>query len=242
MLLVKRFAFLCLLIAFIGVDSVFSQNNIPDSSAKARAISRFREKMGAQLKLFNGTEHLGYPRDMIGNPYYLNTSLVNGTVVYAGIMYNDVPLMYDMVSDHLIIKYYNTPFNIALSNVKLNSFDFSGHHFVRVVPADSISGLAEGNYDQLYHGRYSLLARRQAFQKDVIVGQKAFSSVSPKIFYFIIKDSVAHPVSNVRSALKIVEDKGEVKAYLRKSGLKRRADKEVLLKRIVSYYDQRNSQ
>lgn len=223
--------------AFHG-DELFAQNlSITDSMAINNILQIFKEKIAGQLRLYNGIEDSGYPLNIIGNPYYLNDSLILGSVDYDGNRYHNVPLMYDMVKDAVVIKYFNTPFNIRLLNSKLTSFDLSGHHFVVIDSIMAIGNLKHGIYDQLYDGTYQLYVRRSALTQQVISNSKVVVRINRAVQYYIVKDQVAYAVNNMRSALRLVEDAGVIKSHLKKNKLKYRKAKEAVLKEIVSYHD-----
>ena len=212
-----------------------------DSLARRNTIDLFQKKLAEHLNIYNGVEELGYPPDIIGNPYYLYDHLVAGSVTYDGVTYLDVQMQYDMVKDALIVKYATTPSRIRLLNSRLSSFDLSGHHFVRVTAADSIKNLKEATYDELYSGTWRLLVLRSAFTQNEIVDRKSFIRIDPKVAYFVLKDRNVFPVRNARQALKVVGDKGAIRSCLKKNKLKFRKQKELVLTKIVTYADRKEN-
>lgn len=208
-----------------------------DSVAINNTYQFFNREMAGQLRLYNGIEDLGYPPNIIGSPYYLNDSLTLGSVIYDGIRYNSVPLMYDMVKDVVVVKYFDTPFNIRLLNSKLTSFDLLGHHFVVIGSDGANADLNPGIYDQLYNGTCQLYAHRSALTQQVISDNKGTIRINQAVQYYIVRDKIAYPVNSMKSALRLIKDAGRIKSHLKKNRLKYRESKEVVLKEIVSYPD-----
>lgn len=238
MVQVKQIFGLSLFILLFGTGILHGQDpNLTDSIAIKNTFSIFRQGIAVQLRLYNGIEEREYTSELIGSPYYLNDSLTSGSVTYDGIKYNNVFLMYDMLKESVIIKYFDTPFRIRLLNDKLNSFNLSGHQFVRITPKDNIRDIKEGNYDQLYKGSFRLLAHRSALAQEVISDNKVQTRINRGVQYFIIKDNAAYLINNSRYALKIVQDNGVIKSYLKKNKLKYKKNKEEVLLKIVSYRD-----
>lgn len=234
----KQFVILSLFLFFLPWQVLHAQRDQgTDSLARKNTVGLFQKKLAEQLNVYNGVEELGYPSDIIGNPYYLYDHPVAGSVTYDGVTYYTIDMLYDMVKDVLVIKYATTPSRIRLLNSRLQSFDLAGHHFVRVVAADSIRNLKEGTYDELYSGRNRLLVLRRALTQNEIVDRKAVIRIDPRISFFIVKDGSAFAVGNARQALKIVGDKGAIRSYLKKNKLKYRKQKELVLTKIVSYAD-----
>ncbi|RXF71929.1 hypothetical protein [Arcticibacter tournemirensis] len=223
------------------MNRVFGQiNSQTDSLAIENTISLYNQSPQARSKLYNGVEDVGYDRKIMGNPYFLTSELTTGGVDYDGKHYDNIPLLYDMVQDELVIQYYSGPIRILLQKEKTQSFNLLNHHFIHITPTDSLaSQLKPGYYDQLYSGRLKLLARRTSSIIQVInPGNKIGQKFTSKNEYFIIKNGRSYPVSGISSALKITDrNEGQVKAYLKKKNLKYKSQPESVLVLIVSYQD-----
>lgn len=223
------------------MNRVFGQiNSQADSLAIENAISLYNQSPQAQSKLYNGVEDVGYDRKIAGSPYFLTNELVNGKVFYDGKEYINIPLLYDMVQDELVVQYYLGPFRILLQKEQTQSFDLLNHHFIHIKPTDSlVSQLKPGYYDQLYSGSLKLLVRRTSSIIQVInPGNKTGQKFTSKNEYFIIKNGRSYPVSGIASAIKIAEqNEKQLKAYLKKKSLKYKSQLESTLILIVSYQD-----
>ncbi|KAA8478437.1 hypothetical protein BDE36_0259 [Arcticibacter tournemirensis] len=231
----------CLLIPFVLISlkelSYGQVVNDNDSAAVENTLSVFRKSLKSQLWLFNGVEDPGYPAGLVGSPYYLTDKLSKGSVIYDGVTYHNVPLLYDMLKQAVVIEYFNTPFRIRLLDDRLSSFSFSGHHFVKVGNNAGLVNLEEGIFEICYSGSLRLLARRYALSRNVISGNKMATTIESHVKFYIIRDRTAYSVNSAKTALKIVGDNGEIKEYLKKNKFKYKKDKERVLTEIVSYRD-----
>lgn len=237
----KTYFFFTLFAFFLQMNCVFSQiNSQTDSLAIENAISLYNQSSQAQATLYNGVEDVGYDRKITGSPYFLTNELAHGKVRYDGKEYINIPLLYDMLQDQLVIQYYSGPLRILLQKEKTQSFDLLNHHFIHITPSDTLaSQLNPGYYDQLYSGSLKLLARRTSSIIEVInPGNKTGQKFTSKNEYFIIKNGRSYPVSGISSALKITDlDEKKMKAYLKGKNLKYKSQPESVLVLIVSYQD-----
>ncbi len=229
---------LLLVLLSVSVNKVGAQpSSYSDSIAASNTRTLFQQRMGQMTRLYSGVENFAYPASIQGNPYFINEKLVQGTVVYEGRKYENIPMLYDVVKDLLIVSYFGSPFNVSLVNDKLNSFNLSGHQFIHIAAKDSIEGLREHNYEELYKGSWSVLALHLGLAKDVIKDSKIVLNVEKRDLYYFVKARQAYPVNNQRAALKLLKDQGEIRAFLRKNKLKFRKNKEAVLVNIASYWD-----
>ena len=115
----------------------------------------FYKAIGQESRLYNGHEYLPYDPHIKENalfPYDAKT-WEPGEVNYDGIVYKNVPMMYDVYKDVVIVLLYNKFSMFTLLSNRVHDFAFANHHFVRI-DADSVnsrqSGIIPGFYDQLY--------------------------------------------------------------------------------------------
>jgi hypothetical protein len=126
--------------------------------AVAAAVSEYKRSAGNNDLLFIGTEYSNYSHGINGHPFLNTDSFRLGSVMYNGAMYYNVPMLYDILRDELVIKYLNTNNPMKLVSEKIRSFDLDGRHFVRVdLPAP---GPASGFYELVFEkGNTSLLVK-----------------------------------------------------------------------------------
>src|SRR6185436_5557440 len=146
-----------------------AQNNIQDTATTTPAIivhagdvyNPFIEK---QSRLYNGIEHLGYSVRIKGHAYFVQKELQTGTVVYDELEFTNVPMLYDLLKDQVVIQHFNRFTKIGLVSEKVNAFTLFNHHFIRLqADSSSASPLLTGFYDVMYTGRITVLVKRQKY-------------------------------------------------------------------------------
>lgn len=227
-----------------------SQTLNPDSSqlihSVQHAVNFFNEVVGGNTHLYNGPEHRGYMRPAEGHPYYLTEDIQIGSLQYDGILYKNVPLMYDITKDNLItFQYaadssiqYRSIFKIDLLRNRTGSFSLSGHNFIKVEVDGNSGKMKSGFYELLYNGRLKVLVRRSKVYKEDIKSElkRSYDSSST---YYILKEGVYQIIKNKNSILNIFKDKRrDLSAYISKNKLKYPKKKETFITSVTQYYDQ----
>jgi hypothetical protein len=235
--------FLCLGVLLSQHPISFGQSVQSDSSFLQRsvsyAISLHSQSVGKYSHLYNGSAYVDYDISIDGHQYFISDDSEEGTVYYNGALYHDVPMLYDIRNDELIVDEYSFPHKIRLLAEKVSYFSVRNHNFVRIV-ADSLTNTAikTGFYDQLYTGQIQLLAKRIKLINEEIASGKVEAEFVEKNQYFIWKDNRYFLVKSKKSVLKILgERKKELQKGLRENKLKFRTNKEEAMILMVKTYD-----
>jgi hypothetical protein len=213
----------------------------PSESIQNPLASNYRlytKQTGGSLLIYNGVEYTATYPDVQGSSYFNNTTLQPGLICFNHIVYYDVPLAYNMVTNQLITKSYNG-FNIVLSPDMVDSFVLSGHTFI-YLGADSSNQyhLQEGYYDRIYSGKTQALIKRR---KQVERGSRTEDPFKFHEYddYLIYKNRQYYKVETKKDVNRIVKDHSkEVNAYLRSKKIKFKKHKEKYIAESLSYYDQ----
>ena len=176
-----------------------------------------------------------------GNAYYDDVNVWKfGSVYYDDVVYNNVPMMYDVYKDCVVVLLYNKASRYALLNDKLHYFNLSDHHFVSV-NVDSLSnpGIRNGIYNQLYKGKTEVLVK---MSKTIQIGttgnlESYFTAAKKEIY--LKKGAEYYNINGISSILKALQDKKkQVQLFISDNRIKYKADPEQALVKIASYYDQ----
>jgi hypothetical protein len=237
------------LLVVTAAGKTFGQSAQNDTANTRYALSNitanFYVAMGQQSRLYSGHEYLPYDRTIKGTALYpldAQTWAV-GEVTYDGLLYKNVPLMYDIYKDVLISLLYNHYSMYTLLSERVSDFTFSGHHFVRVNAEgliDDKSGIVTGFYDQLYGGKTEVLARRtktiQNSTNQTLALETYFIGHDD---YYIKKGNVYYKVGGQGSFLNVLKDKKQaLQKYMKDNSFKFRTDPEVAMARLAAYYHQ----
>lgn len=234
--------FVALLLCFVAaLVSAKAQNSIPDSASPAfiaHAGNEYNPFIEKQSRLYNGIEHLGYSFRIKGYAYFMQNQLQTGTVVYDELEFTNVPMLYDLLKDQVIVQHFNRFTKIGLVSQKVKEFTLLNHHFIRL-EGDSLSAspIITGFYDVLYDGHITMLVKREKYIEETIKDELE-REFQPRDFYFIKKEGTYYAVKNYKGLLAILNDRSkEVKQYLRRNRIKYRKGPENAILKAIVYYD-----
>ncbi len=204
------------------------------------AITSYHDFLGSNASLYNGIEYVAYPLAINeGHPFFLFDRFDTATVIYDGVPYHQVRLLFDLAQDVLVVE---PPFQgsvIQLYNERIKSFTLFGHNFVRIVDDSARrESIATGFYEVLYSGKSLLLRKdnKDIEQNLVYDGMQIF--IREKINYYLLRDGSYHPINNKKELLNLMSDrKKEIRQFLRKNKIRLRKDMDDALVRAVAFYD-----
>jgi len=199
--------------------------------------------VGENAHIYTGYEYFTPDRNIKGSPYYLSDGLWPSDLVYDDSYYTNIPILYDIVKDQVVINRLGQNFKISLVTDKLKTFTFHKHEFIRV-SSDSTNGLflENGFYDRLYHGKTIVLAKRKTrLQETYVYSQINYEYIRQDIYYVVIAGQIVQ-VDSKSSVLKLFNmKKSEIKSFIRKNKLNFKSDFEKTLVAVSAYYDQLTS-
>lgn len=236
--------FAALLCIFFLVRQSYGQDSASATefirNARNSAVSSYYQFAGKQARLYNGIDHTGYYSSIKGTAYYVNDSLLKGTVVYDGLLYKDVSMIYDTYQDEVVILHFNG-LRMSLLSEKLREFTFRNHHFVRhVYDSLAASSVPTGFYDYLYEGKVTALVHRitrlEEKVTDVVTREFLLNDK-----YYIYKNGVYHAFKGYHGLLVALRPKSkEVKRHLKKNKIRFKDDPEWAIVEAAKYYDTLN--
>src|ERR1035437_5788577 len=236
----------CFLI-FIVLTNIFAFNKTngqtlsssePSSFKNIKAY--FKNEIGENVHLYSGKEYTGYERNIKGDPFFVSSEMQNSDIFYNGTLYENVPLLFDIVRQEIVINRYNQNFRIKLLNEKIKYFTLSGHKFENIPVTEKDGNTGYGIYDMAFDGKASLLVKRF---KRIVNGLKAEDQ--PRFVqedeFFIRNSNSFYAVDDRSSLLLALNDKKElIKTYIRKNKFrfKKNIEKEFIL--TTAYYSTLN--
>lgn len=190
--------------------------------------------------LYNGFQYYIYDSPFEEHQFFRTEDWEIGSVLYAGQLFQGVPLLYDIVKDQLVARYKQGFGNVALQSPKVGYFTLPGHTFVRV-EADTgrVEGLRTGFYDQLYTGKTKVVARRAKERQQDLSDRRVVIKFPQKDVFYLYEMGEYHPVRTRKSVLSYLEDqKKPLKKYLRDHNLTFRDDREAAIRGLAAHYDE----
>jgi len=233
----KRFFYILLI---CGLSQHVTAQNADDTTLHENALNAigvYYQTLGEESPLYNGSEYIEYAYTLQeGHPFFQVVNFINGNVNVDGMIFHDVPMLYDIVKDQLIIQDFQKVYKINLPADRVQQFFLLGHLFVRLNASDQVK---TGFYDQLYKGKISLFAKREKKIVEKYSNIQISKVVISQNVYYIKKDGVYYTIKNKSSLFSALKSKKkEVQQYLKANDIKFKREPERAMIMAVKYYDQ----
>jgi hypothetical protein len=216
-------------------DSLFLQQ-LTDQTA-----TQYRQMIGRQSRIYNGLQYPGYPYSFVkGHPFFKAEGFRKGTIMYDGIVYNDVQLLYDELSDILIIQLKEQLLQLPAARVAL--FSIEQNHFIAILK-DSLHNKVPGKaayYEVLFDGKTPLYRQEiKTIFEELTSDQGILRYIQSNTTYYVKKGNDYFAIRNKRALLDVFSGKKkEVKSFIKDNQLNFTNDPEGFLVKIVRYYNQ----
>jgi len=222
----------------------YCQETKPDTAflslAKKQSVMRYAAATQNQSRLYNGSDYVYYIPKNEEHPYFLSDDWSNGSIVYWEEQYENVSLLYDLTTDHVIIE-HNRGNPIKLQSEKVKSFTLADHTFVRL-RRDENNKISEGFYDRLYNGKTKVFGRYGKTYEETLDSRTITPRFDESYRYFVVKDGVFHSVKTKKSLLGVFGDqKQEIKAFFRKNHIRLKYNRSKSIVRVAEFYDTLNN-
>jgi hypothetical protein len=241
-ILVFIFALIALNIKFVQAQN-WSDSILMEQS-KTNAINQFKKGVNENALIFAGNEYVenvsleSMRQIILGTPFFLNDSLINGMVNYNGIEYN-LPIKFHINDQKLILNHPITNTTIELFNERIHHFSIGDHYFFKT-PKELLRLM---KIEQLYAERMI----NDKFELWVIHDKKLkpTKKAEEQTSVYISYDQYAVHKNGKWSKLKSEQDllnfcldkKGLVKAYLNELGLDLKNNFDFSLLKALKYYN-----
>lgn len=189
------------------------------------------------LPVYNGRLFYTYASSIEGHAFYTTKDWYTGSVLYDGVWYRDLTMMYDLLKDAIIVKHPNgVP--ITLYSERIQQFNIAGSYFVRLgVDKDKV--IRPGFYQVMAAGDVTLYARRSKLIEERIVGNEIERKfIDNNHFYAYTNDSYTW-LKKPKTLLSLLnEKKQKVTQYMsaQKVSYKREPERAMLM--IAEYNNQ----
>ena len=235
----------CLLTAFVaGLLFAQKSNGQPanDSTFYTNALNNVKANYFTAVKekahVYNGIEYDYFGSKAKGSPFLIDTMHM-GSVFYDGILYEGVPLRYDMVNDLLLLKYLRDNNTLQLIKNKVNYFTIQQHTFINVAENNQNKNEDFGFYELLYKTKSMLvLAKRVKKLLETTNPEDKGGTFVQYDQYFIYRDDKFFPVSTANELVDILKDKsGEVKKFIKTHKLNFKKQKQEAILTTTAFYN-----
>lgn len=235
-------AFIFLVLVFPS-NKLVAQNSVdqsvPDSFISAKAFFQNQIKENAQL--YTGKEFIKYSLNIKGHPFFETDQMQTGSIFYDGTLYENIPLLYDIVAQELVINRYNSDERIWLLNEKIKYFIFDGHRIENIFSVEGKSeNITNTFYDIMSTGKASVLVKRIKHIKSGIRAEDPTSFVEEDELY-VRNGNNLYAIDGKSSILQTFSDKkDQVKTFIRKNKFRFKKNMEKELVMTAEYYSTLN--
>ena len=221
---------------------IHAQTLKPDSASRTpieKAESFFNTYIKQQTRLFNGPSFKNYGSNVIGSANFENDStFISGNVIYEGMLFTDVPLMYNIYEDK-VISLRNKSTMFSLVSPKVSDFYLKNHHFTYINVLDTTKSVIKpGFFDVLYEGQLKILAKRSKKLDLSLNSKEVVYYFTPKTTYYVENGDKYSVITSESSFMNLFKDKkNEFKKHLKdnKINFKKKPEEAMIL--LAKYYE-----
>jgi hypothetical protein len=211
-------------------DSIVLQKGL----VHAEAV--YNRAMEGNFHIYNGSQYAAYQSQKDEHPYFLSDDWANGSILYDGEWFHNMPMLFDIEKNQVIVSYYFKGIKMQLNSQRVAEFEFQGHRFINYKPIDSI-GIGGGFYEVLYTGKTKILALHSKKFIEEISGTDLTLRFKETTQYFLFHNNRFVKTGTKQAVLAALNSrKKELKAYMRRNRLFI-SEKENSLIRVVEYFD-----
>lgn len=115
---------------FFFASAAFAQNSASDTAFLQRsvkhAMAAYEGAIGVETHLYNGTEYVDYKQPHIkGDQFLISKSVARGKIFYDGTWYTQVPMLYDLVTDEVVLPHNSSGLMMKLISGKIDHFSYT---------------------------------------------------------------------------------------------------------------------
>lgn len=213
-----------------------TQAQSPLHDSALQSYYRFIKENAA---IFSGSAYLPRGTEITGHPFYQEDSLRNGNLTCQGIVYENIPLKYEIFDDALILKDYTQNYFIRLNGSKISAFSLNGASFIRPSYDDpAVEADHPGFYQRLYNGSAEVLVKHKKVLLYKTTIDKTLTWYESYTYYYIRRGNEWFTINSRNDIVKALSDKKtEIRRFLsRKEKFKK--DPVALLNAVAAYYEE----
>jgi hypothetical protein len=242
----KYIAFIILLsLSNIISSPINAQLKSKDSALLKQAIQNtiqfYHEGIGDQAAKFNGTQYQGYTVSFSdGQPYFKANVLSNGSIIYDGVLFENVKLLYDEVADCVVLQ--DSIHRIQLVNERLSAFRVQESNFERLVKKENSPLHSTGFYEVLTKGKTTLYKKETKKMIDKFSNANELAVLFEiHHYYYIQKGDQLFEIKKKKDLFKILSDQeNAITKFITEERLNYRKAKDLMLTKVIEYYNNLN--
>lgn len=225
------------IIFFLLTASIFVSKGFAQVVGENLAyLPEYQKQLPYFQELITGGQYAEASRLIQGNPYFASRQFENGTLSINGIVYPEVPLLYDSYLDQVVT--FHPIFNqkILIKPEKIDAFElFNGSRFQFLPGNSTYLHNQNGIYEILGEGDFKALAKRYKSTKPLREMSQFDAVFKEQSDFFLWQKGGFYPVSNVNQAIQILGlNPKDTKKQTRSAGLNFKQNPEKTLQFLVN--------
>ncbi len=218
--------------------SIAQTTSSNESAAYNNIKAYYENEIGDKSHLYTGKEYPPYKSGIKGTQFFISPQMESSTIFYDGTLYEDVPLLFDLVRQDVIINRYEDNTRIKLLNEKIKYFIISGHRFENTnLSEGGTEDINSAFYDIVVDGKASVLVSRIK-KVEMTLNPEDPPKFTERDKIFIRNKNKFYPVDNTNSILKALSDKKDlVRTFIRKNKFRFKNNTEGEISKTVAYYE-----
>jgi len=223
--------------------NIYAQSAAPDSVPAKQALASSRinytRQIAFQSRLLNGIKYVEYPAGYTGNAYYQTGEFQNASLHYDDADFYNVPILYDLYKEEVVVKHPADTSYMSLINNKLDKFSIGNHTFIRIDADSAQTAYKTGFYELLYNGRSQIVKKYEKDIQEEKSGLTIQNVFNEHTGYYLRKDNKYFPISGKRALLNLLKDrKKDLDTYIKLNKIDFSGNEEQAIVKVASYYDQ----
>lgn len=225
----KKYILPFVLFAIIFCPDATAQSDHKNNEQEA-IQNAFIKHIGVSAPIFRGPAYVQQTYLMKGSPFWGSDTLTVGRLIYDGLVYENVPLQWDVFQNYVLTTALNTSSKIVLRNDLIESFSVAGR-VVKHFTAQKEQNLQNaGFYEVLYDGPTQILSRRRKTNEAKIEGRDVIYHFMDKSVYYVRMNGMYHLVSGKKDVLELFDrHRPEIKKQVRREHLRWKKNMEKVL-------------
>ena len=214
------------------------ESSSPLASTKIHNILQlYLDSVGHYNLLYNGAAYTSSYPGTVGHPFFSEPFFKQGTVKYNNIIYDDVPLLYELASGDILTRNSNK-ISIILSPEKVQYFTIGEASFLNLPNQESNGITPQKYYRVLYNGNVMVLVKIFKQIKRGLHGKDPYKFKQYER-YFVLIDNNLFAITNKASLINAFHmHKIELNKFLNNNKLRFKTDPTKTMILAAEWYDQ----
>ncbi len=202
------------------------------------AVKVYHDGIGDQAAKFNGSQYQGYTVSFSdGHPYFKNNVLANGSIIYDGVLFENIKLLYDEVADCVVLQ--DSTHRIQLVNERLSAFSLQESNFEHLIKKENSTLHSTGFYEVLTKGKTTLYKKETKKMIDKFSNANELAVLFEiHHYYYIQRGDQFFEIKKKKDLFKILSDQEKaIVKYITDEHLNYRKAKDMMLIKVIDYYN-----